>query len=359
MGYLEDLQSLVECESPSEDLEACHRVVDVSVDLASHILKEPAKKVLEHGQPIFWWGSETPKILLLAHLDTVWPLGSFTPKWSVDGDLARGPGVFDMKTGFIQGLYALRNILDAHQHVTLLGTTDEEIESLKSRDLIRSLAKKSDYALILEPSFDGNVKTQRKGAGMYKITVHGVSAHAGLDPEKGVNASVEIAALIPQILQLANPINGTTVTPTVIRSGATTNTIPDLATLDVDCRSFSTDDLKLVDLKIKALQTQNPLATIEITGEINRPPLESEATEYLYGRLTALTEKLNLEKIGRSSVGGVSDGNLTAAEGTPTLDGLGAVGGGAHAKTEHVYISQIPKRIEILHELIKDLLEKS
>ena len=356
MGFLEDLQSLVECESPSEDLEACHKVVDLSVELASYVLEEPAKKVLEQGQPIFWWGSESPKVLLLAHLDTVWPKGSFLPKWSVKGDLARGPGIFDMKAGFIQGLYALRNIPYAYRGVAFLGTTDEEIESLKSRDLIRALARKSDYALILEPSFDGNVKTQRKGAGMYKIVVHGLAAHAGLDPEKGINASVEIAALIPQILQLANPINGTTVIPTVIRSGFTTNTIPDLATLDVDCRSFSAEDLHIVDSKIKALQTQNPLATIEITGEINRPPLAAEASIDLYARLSAMTERLGLERIGQSSVGGVSDGNLTADEGTPTLDGLGAVGGGAHAKSEHVYISQIPKRIEILHELIRDLL---
>jgi len=358
MGHLEDLQLLVECESPSHDLDACNRVVDVSVDIANRILKEPAKKVMEMGQPIFWWGSTTPQILLLAHLDTVWSLGSFEPKWSVEGDIARGPGIFDMKAGFIQALYALKDIPDAHNRVALLGTTDEEIESLKSRQVIQSLARTARYALILEPSFEGNVKTRRKGAGMYTVTVHGLAAHAGLDPEKGVNASVEIAALVPKIVALSNPINGTTVTPTVIRSGVTTNTIPDLATLEIDCRSFSSDELVEIDAKIRSFKPENPLTSIVVNGAINRPPLEIGASEVLFEKLSSMTKRLGLEDIGQSAVGGVSDGNLTAAEGTMTLDGLGAVGGGAHAKSEHVMISQIPKRIQILHELLKDLLQE-
>jgi glutamate carboxypeptidase len=263
-----------------------------------------------------------------------------------------------MKAGFIQALYALKDIPDAHNRVALLGTTDEEIESLKSRQLIQSLARTAHYALILEPSFEGNVKTRRKGAGMYTVTVHGLAAHAGLDPEKGVNASVEIAALVPKIVSLSNPINGTTVTPTVIRSGVTTNTIPDLATLEIDCRSFSSDELVEIDAKIRSFKPENPLASIVVNGAINRPPLEVGASEVLFEKLSSMTKRLGLEEIGQSAVGGVSDGNLTAAEGTMTLDGLGAVGGGAHAKSEHVIISQIPKRIQILHELLKDLLQE-
>jgi len=355
VSALSDIQRLVECESPTEDLAACGEVITLAVEIANKLLNNKAEQITENGRPVFWWGTKNPKILLLCHLDTVWPTGSFTPTWQINGDKATGPGVFDMKTGFIQALYALVGIENAERKVALVATTDEETGSATSKDLITKLSKGADAVLVFEASLDGKVKTGRKGTAMYQIKVTGLAAHAGLEPEKGINATTEIAKLVLQISALENPKFGTTAVPTRMKSGTTTNTVPAIATLDIDVRSFTSAELERIDKSIKNLKSD--IAKVEITGGINRPPLEESSTMALYEKLEAVAASMGFAKIGSASVGGASDGNLAAAAGAKVLDGLGAEGHGAHAPSEFIKISTLEPRIKLIHAFINELLK--
>jgi glutamate carboxypeptidase len=348
------LEALVRCESPTEDLDACRNVVRLASDIATRVLGTPAEIKEIEGRPVFWWGSPTPEIILLGHLDTVWPHGSYQPLWEVDGDVVRGPGVFDMKAGFLQALYALKGI---EGPVALIATTDEETGSHASRKLIQDLSSKAKAVLVLEASLDGKVKTGRKGTAMYQVHVHGLASHAGLEPEKGVNATTEIAHVILKIAELENLEHGTSVVPTVLHSGNTTNTVPDHAILDIDIRSFSLAELERVDSAIRGLKAENPKAQLEVTGGINRPPLQEQSTADLYQRAEKVAASLGMQPLGSAKVGGASDGNFAAAAGAPVLDGLGAVGGGAHAPHEWLSAKTLEPRTELLHALIVDLLK--
>ena len=353
LPMLSSIESLVKCESPSEDLDACRSVVALASEIAASVLGAPAQIKEIQGRPVFWWGSEQPKVLVLAHLDTVWPKGSFTPLWSVEGDVVRGPGVFDMKTGFVQALYALKGI---EGDVALVATTDEETGSHTSKSLILDLSSKADAVLVLEASLDGKVKTGRKGTSMYQISVHGLASHAGLEPEKGINATTAMAHLILQLAALEDGAHGTTVVPTTLKSGTTTNTVPDLATLDIDVRSFSQDELHRVDTAMRALSVNIQGARVEVTGGLNRPPLEPSSTSELYEIAEKVAANLGMSPLGFANVGGASDGNFAAAAGARVLDGLGAIGGGAHAANEWIDASTIESRSALLHSLIKELL---
>ncbi len=352
---IKDIRRLVECQSPTEDLAACVKVVELAVEISAQVLDIPAKLVTENGRPVFWWGAEKPKIVLLCHLDTVWPHNSFTPTWQVDGDNAKGPGIFDMKTGFIQAMYALKGISGAQSKVALIATTDEETGSATSKGLIERLAKDADAVLVFESAIDGKVKTGRKGTAMYQIAVTGKAAHAGLEPEKGINATTELAKLVLQISELANPALGTTVVPTVMQAGTTTNTVPAEAKLDIDIRSFTMAELQRVDTAIKSLSST--VAKVDVTGGINRPPLELASTKELYEKLEVVAKRLGMPEIGHASVGGASDGNFAAAAGAKVLDGLGAVGVGAHAPTESILISAIEPRIKLISAFITELIK--
>jgi glutamate carboxypeptidase len=352
---ISDIQRLVECQSPTEDLAACTKVVDLAVEIANKVLSTPSKAITENGRPVFWWGATNPKIVLLCHLDTVWPHQSFTPTWKIEGDNAKGPGVFDMKAGFVQALYAVKDIAGAESKVALVATTDEETGSATSKGLIEKLAKGADAVLVFESAIDGKVKTGRKGTSMYQVVVTGKAAHAGLEPEKGINATVELAKLVLPITSLENPALGTTVVPTVMQSGTTTNTVPAQAKLDIDIRSFTMAELNRVDAAIKSLKSDT--AKVEIIGGINRPPLETSSTLELYERLEAVAKSLGMPEIGHASVGGASDGNLAAAAGAKVLDGLGAVGVGAHAPTESLVISSVEPRIKLTTAFITELLK--
>jgi glutamate carboxypeptidase len=355
MTALTDIQRLVECESPTEDLAACNQVIDLAVEIANNLLKTPATKINESGRPVFWWGAKNPKILLLCHLDTVWPKGSFQPTWKIDADTATGPGVFDMKAGFVQALYAISQVSGAQENVALVATTDEETGSATSKALIERLAKTVQAVLVFEASLDGKVKTGRKGTSMYQVSVIGKAAHAGLEPEKGINATTELAKLVMQISALENPEFGTTAVPTVMQSGITTNTVPALAKLDIDVRSFTMAELNRIDKSIKGLSSQ--VAKVEVTGGINRPPLEISSTKELYEKLEKVAKDLGLAPIGHASVGGASDGNLAAAAGAKVLDGLGAIGMGAHAPGESIKISTVEERIKLTASFINELLK--
>ena len=355
MTALIDIQRLVECESPTEDLASCNQVVDLAVEIANKLLKTSATKINENGRPVFWWGAKNPKIVLLCHLDTVWPKGSFQPTWKIEADIATGPGVFDMKAGFIQALYAVSQVSGAQENVALVATTDEETGSATSKELIERLAKTAQAVLVFEASLDGKVKTGRKGTAMYQVVVTGKASHAGLEPEKGINATTELAKLVMQISTLENPEFGTTAVPTVMQSGTTTNTVPALAKLDIDVRSFTISELNRIDKSIRALSSD--IAKVEVTGGVNRPPLETSSSMELYEKLEKVAKDLGLSPIGHASVGGASDGNLAAAAGAKVLDGLGAIGMGAHAPSESIKISTIDERIKLTTAFINELLK--
>ena len=356
MAIVEDLKKLVEFESPSEDLLACRGVVELAIQIANENLKPEAELIEENGRPVFWWGSKNPKVVLLAHLDTVWPKGSYLPTWSVSGDIAKGPGIFDMKAGFLQAIYAVKEIPGADSKVAIIATTDEELGSQSSKALIERVSKSASAVLVLEASLNGKVKTGRKGTSMYQIALHGRASHAGLEPEKGINATTEIATIVIEVAKLANPEFGTTVVPTVMHAGTTTNTVPALATLDIDIRSFSAAELIRVDTAIRKLAAAHPEAKLEVTGGINRPPLETSATLELYEILEKVASEIGMEPVGHASVGGASDGNFAAAAGARVLDGLGAVGDGAHAPHEQILLSSIPSRVKLLTAFIKELI---
>jgi glutamate carboxypeptidase len=352
---LEQLERLVRCQSPTSDLSACQAVIKIAVEIASEVLDSPAQIREIENRPVFWWGDENPEIVLLTHLDTVWPMDSFTPIWEVKDNRITGPGVFDMKAGFIQALYALRGVSGS---VALIATTDEETGSHSSKKLIEDLSRKARAVLVFEASVDGAVKIGRKGSADFKVTVTGRAAHAGLEPEKGINASTELAQLVLAIAKLENPEFGTTVVPTTMTSGSTTNTVPATASVDIDVRSFKATELNRIADALKSLAPQNAEAKITVTGQINRPPLELAATQSLFERAKKVNTDLGRPPLSGVSVGGVSDGNFAAAAGAPTLDGLGAIGGGAHAQGEWVKADSLDSQIALINALITDLIER-
>ena len=352
---LEQLERLVRCQSPTADLSACKAVINLAAEIASEVLNQPAQIREIENRPVFWWGDENPEIVLLTHLDTVWPIDSFTPIWEVKDNRITGPGVFDMKAGFIQALYALRGISGS---VALIATTDEESGSHSSKKLIEDLSRNARAVLVFEASMDGAVKIGRKGSADFKVTVNGRAAHAGLEPEKGINASTELSQLVLQIAKLENPEFGTTVVPTTMSSGSTTNTVPALASIDIDVRSYKAAELNRISKALSDLVPQNSEAKITVTGQINRPPLELTSTQSLFERAKKVHADLGRPPLAGVSVGGVSDGNFAAAVGAPTLDGLGAIGGGAHAQGEWVKADSIDSQITFINALITDLLER-
>jgi len=351
---LSALEKLVRLESPTEDLAACREVIECASAIAQEVLGKPAQIREVNGRPVFWWGATDPDVVVLAHLDTVWPKGSFQPVWSVKDNAATGPGIFDMKAGFIQALYAMADIDGS---VALVATSDEETGSATSKEFIKEISARAKAVLVLEATLNGKVKTGRKGTAMYQINIYGRASHAGLEPEKGVNATVEMGHAILAISALENKELGTTVVPTMLRAGNTTNTVPDLAILDIDVRSFSMEELKRVDTAVRNLKAVNSATRYEITGGFNRPPLETTSTMALYERAEEVAKALGMPPLGHASVGGASDGNFAAAAGAQVLDGLGAVGDGAHAAHEWVDITTLESRSAFLHALIKDILK--
>jgi len=350
---LSALEKLVRLESPTEDLAACRAVIELASQIALDVLGTPAQIREVNGRPVFWWGAQNPDVIVLAHLDTVWPKGSFQSLWSIKENVASGPGIFDMKAGFIQALFAMKGIDGS---VALVATSDEETGSTTSKEFIKEISAKAKAVLVVEATLNGKVKTGRKGTAMYQVKIHGKASHAGLEPEKGINATVEMGHAILAVSGLENKELGTTVVPTMLRSGNTTNTVPDLAVLDIDVRSFSMAELQRVDAALRNLSAVNSAAKYEITGGFNRPPLETTSTMALYERAERVAKALGMPPLGHASVGGASDGNFAAAAGAQVLDGLGAVGDGAHAAHEWVDITTLENRSALLHALIKDIL---
>lgn len=353
MNLLNDIERLVSCESPSTDLAAVARSAEVTAEVGVALLGAEPERIVLDGRTHLRWrlGSGPRKVLLLGHHDTVWPIGTLERiPFSVQDGVLRGPGCFDMKTGVVMIFHAVA-ALGSPDGVTVLITGDEEIGSPSSRGLIEAEAVEHEAVLVCEASADGGaLKTERKGTSMYEVTLHGRASHAGLEPERGVNATIEAAHQILAVSQLADAELGTTVVPTVLSSGTTTNTVPAQGKFMVDVRVRTLEEQSRVDEDMNALRPVLDGAKVEVAGGPNRPPLELTAS----GALFELTSRL-MPGITQAAVGGASDGNFTAGVGVPTLDGLGAVGGGAHAEHEHVLVSELVPRTELLAALVREL----
>ena len=301
-----------------------------------------------------------PRVLVIGHLDTVWPVGTLArlPFRVTPAGTAHGPGIFDMKSGVTVAIEAVRAIktlrLSTRRPVTFLLTCDEEIGSRTSRSLVEEEARRAAAALVLEPPLPGGVvKTARKGVGVFTVRAVGRAAHAGLDPSKGVNAVVELAHQTLRLAALNDFERGVTVSVGTFNGGTATNVIPAEATARVDLRFWNLEDGERITAAIRQLKPVLAEAQIEVTGGINRPPMErSPANAALFEHARTLAGELGFA-LTDGSVGGGSDGNFTAALGVPTLDGLGVDGAGAHADHEHIVIADIPRRAAFLTRLLQ------
>lgn len=359
---LADIERVINIETPSSDKEAVKRGgEDFATLMRERLGVEPDLIDIDGVTHVrLRMGDGDRKVILVNHQDTVWPHGTLDrlPFSNKDGVL-RGPGVFDMITGAIMSVHATALLQDNGTDLdglTILVTGDEELGSTTSADFIVNEAKGASAAFVLEASQHGALKVERKGSSIYTVNVHGKAAHAGLEPEKGINAGLELAHQMQVIAGFANPEAGTTVTPTVFSGGTTTNTVPAHAKVNVDVRAKTAEEQERVDALMRRLTPSMEGARIELEGGINRPPMERNMAQGLFDRAVELAQKLGIETPTAVAVGGGSDGNFTAGAGVPTLDGLGAVGDGAHAEHEHALVDQIAPRTALLATLIADQL---
>lgn len=364
---LDVIHAFVRAESPSHDkaaVDRCGQVVASALAACGGQLALHARTDAGDHVSADFGAADGRRVLILTHFDTVWPLGQLVrmPLELREGKLY-GPGVYDMKAGIAIGLLAIRAWMAASPcagRVTMLCTTDEEIGSRSSRALIEAEAKKSDAVFVLEPTLPGGIlKTARKGCGDFTLTVHGKSAHAGVDPTKGVNAIAELAHQILTLQRMTDMARGVSVTVTVVEGGARTNVVPDRAVAQIDARAPSMADAARVARAIEGLVPVLPGATLAVTGGFGRPPLErTPGVVRLFELARAAGAELGIA-VEEGATGGGSDGNFTAAIGIPTLDGLGAIGDGAHALHEHVDVASLPIRAALLARLIEKALATS
>ncbi len=359
---LEDLRQLVEHESPSDDAERVSAVAAWVRDRLNRGGAEIARTVPCQGcgdALVATVGSDEgggPSTLLLGHIDTVWPLGTLReiPFQNQDG-VIRGPGVFDMKAGVAVGIHVLDRLRSraASPRVSLFLAPDEEVGSAASSRLLIETAKKHDRVLVLEPSAGGGAaKVARKGTGLFRVRFTGVPSHAGLDPEKGASALEALAEFVQVARSFGNAEFGTTVTPTLASAGTKSNVVPENAEVTLDCRVWTTSEPERVERDLRAWRSQDPRVRVEILGGFDRPPLmETDASRSLFASARRIAAELGFE-LGGERVGGGSDGNLTAAAGVPTLDGLGPAGDGAHARHEHVLAADLGRRVELIERLV-------
>jgi glutamate carboxypeptidase len=359
-----NIRELVEIESPSDNKAAVDQLGDVvAVKLAAlggSVRFHQTRAFGNHLQVDFAGRVSGKPVLLLGHYDTVYPLGTLAsmPCRVEDGKLT-GPGVLDMKSGVTLILHAIAALQDWYgalpRPVTVLLVSDEEVGSDSSRAITESLAKKAAAVLVLEPSYglDGKVKTARKGVGEYQVKVTGKASHAGLDFQRGVNAIVELARQIEKLSGFTDLKKGLTVNVGIVSGGSRTNVVPAEAVAQVDVRIARMKDAAGIDKKMRGLRPFNRKCKVEVSGGVNRPPMErTTGVAALYEIAVGIAHGLGWS-LSEAAVGGGSDGNFTAGLGIPTLDGLGGVGDGAHAVHEHILISELPRRAALVAGLIE------
>ncbi|HSP61849.1 MAG TPA: M20/M25/M40 family metallo-hydrolase [Pyrinomonadaceae bacterium] len=361
------VRALVETESPSRDKDGSSAVVSLLANAAGRINAVSSVERIafedfgEHLRIRAFAENDAAPIVILGHTDTVHPRGAINERpWRAEGRRIYGPGIFDMKANCALALEVLRaceatGTLPQHP-VTILLTCDEESGSPSGRALVEAEAKNARAVLVLEPQASGGrVKTARKGTGMFTVEVHGRAAHAGLDPERGVSAVLELARQTVRLSELNNPATGTTVTVTVVRGGTHSNVVPAEARAEIDLRFASASEGLRVESAIRNLEPIDARAQLVVSGGINRPPLErTDKVAALYAQARALAALLDFD-LGEASVGGASDGNFVGALGVPVLDGLGIEGDGAHAAHEHIVVDDIPVRGALLAGLFASL----
>lgn len=362
------LRGLVEAESPSLEKTRAGR--------CCHLL---AREWRRRGAPVeiisqkdrgghlrVSWSPRAGKnpagqLLVLGHYDTVYASGTLRKMpFRIRGGKAYGPGIFDMKAGIVQALFALEALQELRvplrKRIVFLWTSDEEIGSATSRKLIEREARRSDAVFVLEPSFGrrGLLKTSRKGVGEAEVVVHGRASHAGLAPQEGINAAHELARQIARIEKWNDPRRGITVNTGILEGGTRVNVIPERARAVFDLRASGLRDMRRLEKRFRALRPILPGAQLEIRGGFSRAPLERKMSATLFARAKKLASQMGIA-LGECAAGGGSDGNFTAALGVSTLDGLGAVGGGAHSALEHIVTRKMPERAALLAALLADL----
>ena len=360
-AILDLISEIVNIESPSHNAEQSRIVadwvetqaratgVDVSVE---RILVDDGEHVLIRVFP-----ADGRHTMLLGHTDTVHPIGtSVQNPTRIECDKFYGCGIFDMKANVVLMFETLRffvvNQITPSRPITILLSCDEEVGSHTGRPLVEREATNAERCLVFEPSADGKVKTGRKGTGMFTLRAHGIPAHAGLEPEKGANAILELSRQIERITGIARPDEGTTVNVTTIKGGTTSNVIPEHAECQIDMRFSKMAEAERVDAALKSLTAFDARVLLELSGGINRPPMErTPAVVDLYEKARELAASFDYD-LGETQVGGASDGNFVGPLGVPVLDGLGITGAGAHTLDEHILASDVAKRATLVTLLL-------
>ena len=358
------LRKFVLAESPSLEKPPADRCCGIVASewrkRRARVERMPQKQRGDHLR--ITWASQKARasgqLLVLGHYDTVYASGTLAKMpFRISGGKAYGPGTFDMKAGLVQALFALDALQQSkaalRRRIVFLWTSDEEIGSGSSRKLIESEARRSDAVFVLEPSFGprGLLKTSRKGVGEAEIIVHGRASHAGLAPQEGVNAVHELARQITRVQEWNDLRRGVTVNADFIEGGTRTNVIAERARAVFDLRAMRIADMRRVEQRLRSLRPSVPGARLEVRGGFNRAPMERKASAALFACAKSLAAQMGL-RLGECAAGGGSDGNLTAALGIPTLDGLGAVGDGAHSAHEYVIVKTMPGRAALLAALL-------
>ncbi len=360
-AYLATLEGLVLLESPTHEkpaVDALGKHLESELKGRGWAVERHARESVGDVLEATMSGGDGASTLLLTHMDTVWPLGTLD-KMPVrdDGERFWGPGTLDMKAGIATAIHAIDLIRARGQEpsgpVTLLVTSDEEVGSGESRALIEELARRHDRVLVLEPARDdGALKIGRKGVGGYAVTFMGRSAHAGNDPAGGASALREMAHFLLFVEDLADEVAGTTVNLTTASGGFATNVIAERAECYVDLRVLEAAEAQRVDDAVRSYEPRDRRVRMETRGGLNRPPLETTpANRALFEEAEAAAEAIGMELTG-AVVGGGSDGNFTSALGVPTLDGLGSVGGGPHARDEHVHVDRTLGHVALLAAIL-------
>ncbi|MGI5269837.1 M20 family metallopeptidase [Nonomuraea sp. CA-218870] len=364
-AMLDDIRTLVELETPSHDGPALARGLTAVRELAAGRLGPPAGETRHDGGrygdalELRYAGTAPGEVLLLGHYDTVWPAGTLAGwPFAIEDGTMTGPGVFDMKTGLVQAIWAVRGLRALglpHPGVRFLFSGDEEIGSPASRPRIESACADAVATLVFEPSLRGALKTSRKGVGQFDVTVTGVEAHAGLDPAAGASAVHALAELVTRLAAAGAPERGTTVNVGLISGGTGRNVAAGLATCGVDVRVGDPAEMARIDGLFAGLRAADPRVTVSVAGGWNRPPMTPNApSRHLFEEARTVAAAQGWE-LAEAAVGGASDGNFVSALGRAVLDGFGAVGDGAHARHEHVLVGHIPERTALTIGLISAL----
>jgi glutamate carboxypeptidase len=365
------LRQLVEAESPSTNKTAvdhCGAIIaQIAQQMGARVRLHPSRRTGNHLRAEFPSHRKpvARQILLLGHMDTVWEMGTLRRMpFRVRQGRAYGPGVYDMKGGIVVALFAIRGLQELgvplKTNIVLLVNADEEIGSLSSRRITEREGRRSDCVLVVEGAHGprGALKTARKGVGQFEVRVEGRAAHAGVEPEKGASAISEITKQLLFIESITDMGRGITLNTGIVHGGTRINVIPAEAIAKVDARVVRASDAARIEKRLRGLRPFDRRTRVQVTGGFNRPPMERTAqTAALFERTRRLARPLGIS-LAETAVGGGSDGNFTAALGVPTLDGLGAVGGGAHAAHEHILIRELPRRAALLAHLIASLVSE-